>query len=448
MAQRLSSRLKQRRNKETEKRLSVNSFIRAVVLIRHEQEENLPPHTKLVDDCWEYIFDLLPVADILKLAKTSKRMQELCGAYLSEYFPNINYSFLGEKVCCQYPSSITINKEFYQYISTMVVSSPYINRFDARTGTFFRNIENFAGLKTIKLINNNATTREDINKIRKALNVIETLMIRCVYFHENCFDQFAYHCLNLKSLCISNCNFANEVFTHHFPALEHFSFSSLYEIKEEFGLCSFLNKHKNLKHFECDWKFLWCNEQQFERTITQIDQITLRFSGNLGTKRISLDGLFINLRWLYQEIFFKWLNVSIDILYDERKLFAQDLADLCKTIPIKTLNLFDIGGVSSLFCAKEITTLEKVFIAHPNNIEISFYILHAQNLKSLKIGPSSRVYFGPNKIENLEIIKLNGERKRNLNARRIFFYLTDVEYFKLRKKVSFDLSHIIIKRYE
>lgn len=450
MSKRKSQRLNEKNEKKVEKRLSDNTFIQTVVAIRNEQRENIPPYMYLIDDCWLQIFDLLSIADILEMSKTCKKMQNICGYYLNEYLPNLLFTFREKTIFASYPYCIQINPDYFKFVTTLTIESLYLQRLDLRTKTFFSSSKNFDSLKTIQFINNGVRAA-DLSKISNALSCVEVLLFRGVYsFNGGIAGQIEQCCKNLKKLTLINCYHGEEIFECHFPKLEYFCYKPYDNDSEAYELSSFLDNHKNLKHFACNWRFLWNNEDAFADTIVKIDEITIHFTDRQRDKNKTFDTFFNLIKSLHHKKTFKWLNVSLDIFFNiyHAKEIPSYLIDLCKTVPIKNLEFLSTSGLSVICLAKNITTVENVRIPAPTVENITHFILYAENLKSIRIGNLNiQPYKKRNLINDLQLVKLNNERKRNPNARRIFFYMHDRTYIQAKKQVNnLNLSHIEIKR--
>lgn len=112
MGRRFSLRF-QKKKTRTEQPQSQNAFIKSVILIRNEQKENSIPCFKLVDDCWEYIFESMSIQDILNLSKTCVEMQRICGNYLSYFFPKFPFRLIDNRIIATFPIWDEINRGYY-----------------------------------------------------------------------------------------------------------------------------------------------------------------------------------------------------------------------------------------------------------------------------------------------------------------------------------------------
>lgn len=88
-----------------------------------------PAHfIKVNADCWEQIFDLLPLRDIFAMSETCKRMRQMAGYYFREYFPSIVCRWIANRgIYFGYPTSI-LRPDFSEYITKLIVYD-YLEHF-------------------------------------------------------------------------------------------------------------------------------------------------------------------------------------------------------------------------------------------------------------------------------------------------------------------------------
>lgn len=447
---RLSSRLKQKRKEY--KRLNDDSFIREVILFRNEQIENIPPYINLIDDCWNHVFDRLPILDVLRMGKTCKRLEDICGRYIYSYYPNTSFNFFLLGLIASYPRYVEINKSFYKYIRTLNITYSYLKSLDKRKVAFFRKPENYSGLKTIKFINNTVTV-DEIGKISSILHGIENLELHCFYSPITCFLHFSCFCPHLKTLCIKGCQHGDRVFAEHFPELEYFQYDPFHnEFEEEVELPVFLDVHEKLKHFECEWLFFFENFSHFESTATQFEKLTIRFTYLYNRKFDSSEMklFFEMLKRLHKQKLFKWLNITFDFFFNIQatEKFYQYIITLNDTIPIKKLAFLDTRNVPIYDFSKKLPHLEEVHIKSPSNCSTATFIENTKNLKSLKLGGFNRARGIGHRVEHINFLEMNEVRKK-INAQRTLLYMQENDYFDAKKNIEkwvLDLSHIELKR--
>lgn len=210
-------------SKIIEEKLSDDEFLRLVVALRNEQKENLSPYVKVIDDCWEHIFDFLSISDILKMSETCTNMQNMCGYYISEYFPWVTFELIGAKLFASRPRRLKIRNDFCKFVSEldMFESSFRRNQVNKKILAFIRSSRNFPSLKSIKLIHCHVT-KEDIKNLRYVLSIIEKLELRSFFSLGNVFNQLSYYCGKLKSLQMEHCKSGISVFSLYFQVLNIF----------------------------------------------------------------------------------------------------------------------------------------------------------------------------------------------------------------------------------
>lgn len=310
----------------------------------------------------------------------------------------------------------------------------------------------FSNLKNIKF-ENLRVDEKHIKRVEGALNIITHLELRCFYSHGGVFAQFASYCQNLTSLCMKACEHGYRVFDEYYPNLEYLHYGPFSKFTdEEDELEEFLNRHKNLKHFECEWIFLHFNARAFENTTAKINEITTNFSLDYQGGGLTFESFLILLKKIHARGVFKWLNVSFDYFFcihiSDSWSLDNELIALNNTIPIKKLHLLEFHRISSHNYALKLTNLEHVYIRSPVAYMLEPFFLYAKKLKSLRLGQMRCREGLDGEIRGFDLSEFDNLRqKENLNARTIFVYMCERDYFAAKSlSTNSNLSSIKLKR--
>lgn len=442
-----SLRQKNKMSRRIEDKMNESEYLRAVVAIRNEQQENCIPYLKIIEDCWEMIFEFLTITDIINLSQTCKQMLEMCGYYIRTYFPEIGFIMYENGIVASYPRHIPIREEFYKYITVLEINR--ITLDSEKTISFFKkNGKKFQSLKTLKLTNTHINNKE-IKELMPILKIIENLELRCFYSPEITFTQIANYCPQLKNLRMRGCLNDESIFSdrHLYPNLEHLSFTQYTTFAGEMPeLECFLNRHTTLKHFECDWVCLWENREAFMGTALQLDELTIHFS--INRLNISLDKFFGILIQLYHEGCYKWLNLTFDLFFHQTytNTIYKYFPGLTQLITVKKLILFNFSSIliNTSFIS-HLPELEEIQLDMINIKDIETLFTEGKNLKTIKINH----IFEKHNINTIDIdlTELNDKRKNSADARRVSLYIPENFYLRLKEKmININLSHIKIKR--
>lgn len=156
---------------------------------------------QLYVDCFEHLFEWLPLPDLLALRQTCKRLKKIVDHCIKEYYPAIKFGKIefDPKSVDQYKSLNSIDIKLIKHINIQA--------------EHFRNAAEFL----------------EIDNVKQILAQIETINIDYMsYYEENFYDRFLKYCENLKKLTISGIDIDRNCGTewdfnwleHHYPRLE------------------------------------------------------------------------------------------------------------------------------------------------------------------------------------------------------------------------------------
>lgn len=425
----------------------------------NEPQENSPPCPQLIADCWNHIFDLLSLRDIIAMSKTCKHMQQTVGQYVLQNFRDHSFGLSS-------PFNRVFRADFCQYISKLTIfQSDHLDQVvDADT---------YSSLKTI-IFKGEKLRATQIKYLRNVLKNIEDIRIdnSCV-IGDRRFKQLHKYCPKLKYLKMDlhyqakllN-SITNTMLTRYFPALENLQYNAFsHNTKQNNKLKPFLEKHTKLKHFGCNALFLWANRDSLMKTNIQLDSLTVNFDNFFAEYNFESFKQFKDfVIELYERGFYKTLHSSCEthIKNSTFKYFC----NVIDTLPaIEMLNISNSSMYDSLprltnlkelcmeccdsdseFMAKNLISLERLTLKHDVEIQtILPFIRHSRKLKSIKIFHFPTYSGRP----ILDIFTLNEERKMLANACRVVIYVEEEIYLRMKwKSDNLSLSHIRIKRFD
>lgn len=399
------------------------------------------PYLKLIADCWENIFDYLPLKDIISIGQTCIRMQKMTGYYLREYFPEILCTLDGKTAQIMYSDRFHLQTELYQYIGKLCIDGNLDYYLSANT---------FSSINTL-ILSSVELSKIQIEYIKHLLTMVENVHLKYCAVEAEFFEQLINLCPKLKSLHIQCCRMSEDalhtLFAQNYASLEYLQYQPLPRkaATQINGLQQFLENHPNLKHFEIDYRFLWANREILNETNVQLNLLTIRFP---PTNNNILYVYFVDLlKTLYERGFYKTLNLSFD--YGDTEVNFESLSNATSTLPaLEMLNTptDSIIDLSRLINLKELeirsydsgTLIENIARNLKKLKRLTFYtasiddilpfIRHSKRLKTIN------VYNLRHNV--LDLFTLNEERKKLDDASPISICVLENVYLPTKWKVG------------
>lgn len=415
-----------------------------------EQSDHPPPYLKLIVDCWEHIFDLLPLKDIFAMGETCIRMHRMAGYYLREYFPELRFNLIGKDVQVAYPHKFQLRADFFPYISKLCI----LKR--SELGCLLSR-ETFSSLKTLIFMSVEMNETQ-LFYTRYILKKVETIEIEHCDISAGIFKQLATCCSKLKFLCvqygnIDNAAIAKSLFAQHFPTLEHLRYkphSCHTQIDE---LKTFLEKHTNLKQFESNLPFLWAHRELLCGTNTQLDLFIIDFT---RTSNIPSEQFVNFLKTLYERGLYKSFQASIDRVTDNVFEHSSDgiytlpafelldintdsAIDLARLTNLKELHIYNMTDANTETLAKNLAKLERLSFGSVSIDRIVPFICNSKRLKA--------IYIDHLRDKEIDLFELNEKRKMLGSARKVQLCVREDKYLAAKWNAKyFNLSHVEISR--
>ena len=410
-------------------------------------QKSPPACFKLLNDCWDQIFEYFTLTDIYTMGQTCKRMHQIVGNYIRVYLTQHCFEFKDGRVTAEYPYDFDVPTGFYQFIKKLEIQvelnfSLDPNLFCSLDTLYFRNFK----LTDIQL--------EYTQNVLK--NVERIRLNNCIIYIDTLLN-LANYCPKLKHLEIFRCDVDRFVPLQYYPALETLELQ-LWRGNIQFtNLKVFLETHSNLKYFECDFRLLWANQDSLCKSNLQLNVLTVHFHPIFYDKRKY--AFFDFLQQLYARGFYKRLHLhfgrqtmyfDVDNLSDtfstlpglEKLITERDLnIDLFRLTNLKELHLWESSNFSSDWevVAKNLKYLKCLSFFIASIDDILPFVCYSKSLKEIRIFILGNM--------DVDLFTLNEERKKLTNACPIVIYLRENVYMSTKlKSKNAKLSHVEIMR--
>lgn len=447
--------------------LGYQKVVAALVATKEDQEVSTPPpYLKLIADCWEHIFDHLPLRSIYAMGKTCKRMHQMAGYYFREYCSDLVYNLRGNNLIEARPfCKIRLQRDFYQFVRMI--------KIDEFSGLdYYLDPKLFPSLKSIIIRHNPLSGYRlcelDIECLRYLLMNIESVkLIACKFENTETFEKLVSYCPNLKYLTIrldvAALPLREFIFQQHFPNLEklHIQLNYWENYTPTVELKAFFEKNSTIKDFATDYHFLWANQDFFLHSKIRFNRLIIRVNSvDFDTAILSVDFLkALHGRGFYKSIHISFgdgelheiLQNSLPTLPALQTLRTHDASfvDLSRFCNLKELTMHDLMSlkVTELEAlAKNLVNLQRLVLNIASYDTVLPFIRYSKKLKMLKI-VRLRHRRVPMETIVLNATALNDERKRLQHACEVSVYVSERVYlYEKNNMKNISLSHINLKR--
>lgn len=398
------------------------------------------PMLKLDIDCFEELFEWLPLKDLRALRRTCKRLKNVTDYYIRQNYGPKESGFRGLKV----DSDDALKK---------------IAEMDPDRKKFINKIRIWCDENLIK---------SKIDDLKPILNQVTRIEIGN-WQNETDFDEvFLKHCSNLKCLCIFDImgknlmGKGNKWLQREYPTLEHLILCYDFDYEDERNeireLRTFFELNPNVRTFSTTLQFLWINRLWLRGSNINLDQLEIQGGGSL-----MLDPCFRFVNELHRQGFYKRLHFyGIDIDEDGELLRTAQLPGLEKLYLAYldlTIALPPLEGVKELnfvfsedikhpnILASNIPHVEIIHIKEAKIDDILPFIRLSPNVSKIRVGrllKENDLHFKDNPID---LVALNKERKKLAGARKITLFLKERIYLATKwAAMKTECSLIQIKR--
>lgn len=396
------------------------------------------PILRLNIDCCEEVFDYLPLADLYALGQTCRSMRKVVGEYFKETYASVDIQLADKNSIQVWPQAVFRDdfvkmENFNEFAPKLTIN---VNQNDYHD----MNIDEFTSLNQLYFTNGKITDANMTN-FRKKLANIEMLNLECSEIDEP-YGSVLKYCKRLKHLSIHTheklINPRTNWLRRHYPMLEHLELKCNPLYRND-GFYGFLERHSTIKTFITNANFLWSHRSHFQNSIAKIDLFEFEYSDHADADFWSV------LKQMHANGFYKRLHFRVYTIDDE---MAKQIASIPaiemlsvgtfgKQIPLPhfdNLKKLHISICHSPYnaeiLAKVFTNLEEVFIGHAPYDFVMAFIKNSPKLAKFKIEVIPNLdetsdEEHPFNGGNLDLVKLNNERRQLNGARKIVIYVPD-----------------------
>lgn len=411
-----------------------------------------PPYLKMIADCWEHIYDKLSFRDILVMGQTCRRMNQMSGYYMREYYSELEYKLVGKEINFE---EVDLIPEYYPYITRLYIDGD--SSLD-----FFSTPKAFDSLKMLFFIDCKITT-VDINNMEHMLNNIENIeLIRCE-IDDNIFEKLAKYCPKLRHLNYWNYGENVDLLRQYYPLLECLNYCPLTNSPQNDDLKNILEKHTLLKRFDIDFEFLWANREVLGRTNIHLGLMNICV---LQSFPITVFEQFVAfMKSMYDRGCYEKLQLSFDIEdlnADDVDRFRNAISELpqLEKLLLNINQLYDLSRLTNLkelyvgttysdeslqVMAKSVQRLQRLAFFRADFNTILPFIRYSQRLKSIEI--ENLVI--DTQVSYSNLIAFNQDRQKLENSTKMLIYLQDKDYVKVTElphKFNYNFNLVKVAR--
>lgn len=412
----------------------------------NNNEENVPCF-KLINDCWEKVFDHLSPFDITQFGNSCKHFVPIAGEYLKIFCPQTPFYFHRGEIYGAPNQRGIINETFYKYIGKLCVSG---DQFEELARFNF----NEAKKKTFETLTSLLFRGALMFQINSdwfdfVLQNIETIELDCCSITSpTIFGAIATSATNLKNLSVKSSRNGFSLFSYEYEKLECLSFNNIYfDPPVISNLQSFLEKHKLLKRFNADYETVSLNYNILKTSNIQLDILGVYFNATLLTHATLRP--FINKLIALKELgVFQHLATFLNSIDgDLQLLLVKELfATLAAVVPITELyanEFFLPNQYLASFLAFHFKDLEHLHVRFVKNcLDILPFVYNCKKLKSIDLHEILNDY-------DSNIHELNDIRTQKKDSGKIDFSVENsTDWLNHTRLRNVDLGKIKIARFE
>lgn len=396
------------------------------------------PILKLDIDCFDELFEWLPLADLRRLRETCKRLKQVTDYYIKFTYRPAKRGFRRLKIDHENIDQIAkLDPDRYKFINKI-----WIWPMDL--------------------------SKTEIDSVKAILNKVDTVEMRN-WENATDFDEvFLKHCVNLKCLCIFDVlgdnlmGNGNKWLQRHYPTLERLilldDFEFDHEGNEIHELKTFFAINSNVRTFATTLQFLWKNRFWLRNSNIHLDRLDIE---GIGFEK--LDSLFDFVNELHGQGFYKRLHFYGKIIDDDTFMLR-----VATVHGLEKLYLARIDSnivLPPLIGVKELNFIHCEDIKHPTALAANIpnvKLIHIRNARIEDILPFIRLSPSVEKIrveclmkegdihlknDVIDLVALNKERQSLIGAHKITLHVKESIFLATKwSAMEIDCSLIRIKR--
>lgn len=405
---------------------------------------------KLNIDCFDEVFDYLPIKDLISVGKTCKRLQNVAGYCFRQNFSAIEVA--SHSNCLKHFGLHTEVTHLAQFIHKFLVYS--------RDGLqYFLNVQSkLRRLRQIE-INYIGISQCEIDRMEEILCKVEDLTISECSFKITNYATIT-RCSKLRRLSVEKCDSDCNWLIGKCQTLEYFKFIPYQnEIESIHKVTKFLEQNPNIRKFGTNADYLCASRELIENANgIKFDDLAICFCGDTDIDFLAFCTILTELyeRGIYQRLqLYHWGKMSQHILnllasidglvklnincYEKRL----ELSILCDLEELYVYNSECIADMEIV--ANELINLKRIHFYRANADDIIPFMRKSVELEKIKVG---RFYNGAHFSEDTQIIDLpalNEERIQLTDARKITLYVWEDVYLATKwtlKETNFALIRL------
>lgn len=406
--------------------------------VNEDAVKQSPHFVEMNFDCWERIFDLLSLRDILAMSHTCQRMCKTGGYYFHKNFPGVLCELIGEKYCIE--NFEFEPNDFIQSIDKLVVTG------QLNDTNHFSNMDVYRSLTTL-LLHETDLNENQVDAFKNILNIVVCIDLLQCTIHDAFFKRFLKYCSKLKCFRIyggtfQSTNAANEILLQKLPTLEYLHYNP--SEPSNIPLKLFLEQNPNLKCFETDDIHIWANRDSFIESNVQLQCLAIRINSAKMTAAEFADLL----KTLDDRGFYKTLHLSIEWVpesFDHQKfidemstlssleaLFSQFYVDLTRFTQLKELRVLGREFKEDFqTLAMNLTQIERLHLSATITDHFLPFIRCSPTLKTIQVDKfMGGIHLNDNTIN---LAALNNERENLENAHKVTIGVQEEEIYLTTK---------------
>lgn len=388
---------------------------------------------KLDIDCFEELFEYLPLEDLVRIGKTCKRLQRVAGYfYQQNYFgiAHILYAMAYPDLRC-YTTIDNLN-HFVPFIRDIYISS---NKLEHGLDI----LQDFQQLTQIHL------SKPDWDRLKKMSTTnAETLYLnRCDFNIPEFIDRFP----KLRRLYVKDCDFENKSLgrfcwlIRKYPTLEYLALDYFYDEGIELTIAPILILNPNIRMFHTKANILTKVGDLILSTNIKLDILSLRIH---WIHLRADESIFDLLHQLYKRGFYKKLHLEgVDSQYPpfyqnmlKQLAILQGLVKMSGFAVRRSFTIFKnledlhieyIKEIKSIvdceILAKELINLKRLYFFEVSFDAITEFIRRSVKVHSIKMEYITAGTHFNKDTQVIDILTLNRERKKLPNAHKITLYV-------------------------
>lgn len=415
---------------------------------------------KLDIDCFDELFDYLPLSDLFSIGNTCKQLHNIVGYILRQNFSALD-------VLCVAQNEIRFGKVFQEKCSIQ------FNQFIRRISLFlddglryFQQIQSQCQrLKCIQL-KYIELTRPKIHGLKEILNRVEDLqMINCK-IDSGIHETVLAFCPNVRKFSvIGNANISNsqmDIFSQKYPALQHFEIELISE-REVTELRNFLELNPNIRKLSisCIHFVRYTIDDLLLNTNIKLDECAIMarsFNSELCRmmQKLSKNGfcerlkLYLFLSELRQENVDQLASLNALVKFHLGRSSYMHSVKLAMLKSLEELFIFESDRIADLdTVALHLTNLQRIHFVYATFNDIFHFIGQSRQVKSIRVDNLGEGIHFSAASNVIDLMALNREREKLIRAQKVTVYVTEQIYLATKWNLKeTDLTMIRIKRIE